>query len=89
MHQICDRRVTAPACEMWSAVLCGKLCSDIVMSPAPLHSCSAKVETSRCMMQSLLDDGKFCGLALDEDNEDDKTEGRIKAWVEQLKGEGF
>lgn len=42
-----------------------------------------------CLVQSLLDDGKFCGLPLDEDNEDDKTEGRIKAWVEQLKGEGF
>ena len=42
-----------------------------------------------CPVQSLLDDGKFCGLPLDEDNEDDKTEGRIKAWVEQLKGEGF
>ena len=40
-------------------------------------------------LQSLLDDGKFCGLALDEDNEDDKTEGRVAAWVEQLKGEGF
>ncbi|CAL5229051.1 g12300 [Coccomyxa viridis] len=39
--------------------------------------------------KSLLDDGKFCGLALDEDNEDDKTEGRVAAWVEQLKGEGF
>jgi len=34
-------------------------------------------------------DGKFLGLPLDEDNEDDKTEGRVGAWVEQIKGEGM
>ncbi len=34
-------------------------------------------------------DGKFVGLALDQDNEDDKTGERIQAWVESLKGEGF
>ena len=33
--------------------------------------------------------GKFCGLPLDQDNEDDQTKGRIQDWVEQLKGEGF
>ena len=32
-------------------------------------------------------DGKFVGLAIDEDNESDKTEERVNAWVEQLKGE--
>merc|ERR1719236_457460 len=30
-------------------------------------------------------DGKFLGLPLDQDNEDDKSEDRIKAWVDQLK----
>lgn len=30
-------------------------------------------------------DGKFVGLALDEDNESDKTEERINAWVEEIK----
>ncbi len=30
-------------------------------------------------------DGKFVGLALDEVNEDDKTDGRIDAWVEQIR----
>merc|ERR1711879_817512 len=34
-------------------------------------------------------DGKFLGLPLDQDNEDDMTEGRVKAWVEQLKKEGM
>ncbi len=30
-------------------------------------------------------DDKFVGLALDEDNEYDETDGRIAAWVENLK----
>merc|ERR1719258_734064 len=34
-------------------------------------------------------DGKFLGLPLDQDNEDDMTEGRVKAWVAQIKGEGM
>merc|ERR1712025_527011 len=33
--------------------------------------------------------GKFLGLPLDQDNEDDKTEGRVAAWVDQLKKEGM
>ena len=31
-------------------------------------------------------DGKFIGLALDDVNEDDKTEGRIDAWLDSIKG---
>lgn len=34
-----------------------------------------------------LTDGKFVGLALDEDNQSDMTEERIKTWVSQLKQE--
>ncbi|KEA46109.1 flavodoxin [Campylobacter mucosalis] len=30
-------------------------------------------------------DGKFVGLALDADNESEKTEERILAWIEQIK----
>merc|ERR1712151_1378116 len=33
--------------------------------------------------------GKFLGLPCDQDNEDDKSEGRVKAWVDQLKSEGM
>ena len=36
-----------------------------------------------------LRDGKFCGLMCDEDNQYDLSEDRAKAWVEQLKSEGF
>lgn len=34
-------------------------------------------------------DGRFLGLPLDEDNEDDMTEGRVASWVSQLKSEGM
>ncbi|MDB9375460.1 flavodoxin FldA [Nodularia sphaerocarpa] len=34
-----------------------------------------------------LRNGKFCGLALDEDNQSDLTDERVKAWVTQLKTE--
>ena len=32
-----------------------------------------------------IDGDKFLGLALDEVNEDDKTEERIDAWIEAIK----
>ena len=31
-------------------------------------------------------DNRFVGLALDDINEDDKTDSRIDAWIEQIKG---
>merc|ERR1719387_1620639 len=34
-------------------------------------------------------DGKFLGLPLDEDNENDMTKNRVKTWVDQLKSEGM
>lgn len=34
-------------------------------------------------------DGKFCGLMCDEDNQYDLSDDRAKAWVGQLKEEGF
>ena len=38
--------------------------------------------------KALVDD-KFCGLMCDEDNQYDLSEDRSKAWVAQLKEEGF
>lgn len=32
-------------------------------------------------------DGKFVGLAIDADNESEKTDQRIDSWVKQIKGE--
>lgn len=32
-------------------------------------------------------DGKFVGLAIDEENQSDLTDGRIESWVNQLKSE--
>jgi len=34
-------------------------------------------------------DGKFLGLPLDEDNEDDQTDDRVSSWIAQLKSEGM
>merc|ERR1711904_475845 len=34
-------------------------------------------------------DGKFVGAVFDEDNYPDESEGRVDAWLEQLKSEGF
>ena len=34
-------------------------------------------------------DGKFLGLRLDANNEDDLTEERVKAWTAQLVAEGM
>ena len=33
--------------------------------------------------------GKFVGLACDEDNQPDLSEDRVKAWIDQIKGEGM
>ncbi|HAC73652.1 MAG TPA: flavodoxin, partial [Porphyromonadaceae bacterium] len=32
-------------------------------------------------------DGRWVGLPIDEDNEYDQTDARLKAWVEELKKE--
>mgnify|MGYP000415710013 CR=1 FL=1 len=32
-------------------------------------------------------DGKFVGLVIDEDNQDDLTDERISAWIEDIKGD--
>ena len=32
-------------------------------------------------------DGKFCGLAIDEDNESDLTDERLSNWVKQIGAE--
>merc|ERR1719160_813235 len=36
-----------------------------------------------------VNDGKFLGLATDQDNEDDMSSDRVAAWVDQLKSEGM
>ena len=39
-----------------------------------------KFEKSRAVV-----DGKFVGLVIDQDNQEDLTEGRVSAWVKQVK----
>jgi flavodoxin I len=56
----------------------GKGCSFVGMWPTEGYN----FEASKGVV-----DGKFLGLALDEDNQKDLTPERIKAWVEQLRAE--
>ncbi len=37
-----------------------------------------------CNASEALVDGKFCGLPLDEDNEDHLTEGRLNPWIAEI-----
>ena len=45
------------------------------------------MQSDSVCVQALLDDGTFCGLALDEDNQDDLSADRIKNWVAQISKE--
>ena len=38
-------------------------------------------------LQALLDDKTFCGLVLDEDNQDDLSADHIKKWIAQISRE--
>merc|ERR1712094_88208 len=55
--------------------------------PAPRWSATCPPTGTPSTTKSVVD-GQFLGLPLDEDSEDDLTEGRYTAWVEQIKGEG-
>lgn len=37
--------------------------------------------------KALKDNGKFAGLILDMDNQEDETEARVSKWVDQIKGD--
>lgn len=37
--------------------------------------------------RAIRDDGRFCGLALDDDNESNKSDERIQKWTAQIKQE--
>lgn len=52
------------------------LCSTRLPPPPSLPSAQAE-----------LTKGTFCGLALDQDNQEELTEGRVAAWTSQVLGE--
>jgi hypothetical protein len=62
-----------PACSIWGA------CAAIMTQQTAYMLL--------CGIQALLDDNTFCGLALDEDNQDDLSADRIKMWVAQISKE--
>ena len=66
-------------CESYGDTFCGgmgvKFVGQVSTDDSPFDDSAAVV------------DGKFVGLALDDINEDDKTPGRIDAWLDDIKGE--
>lgn len=75
-------------CESYSDTFCGAM-GDIYEG---LKGCGAtfvgQVATDGYTYDdsAAVVDGKFVGLALDDVNEDDKTDERIDAWVDDIKG---
>ena len=71
-------------------------CQDLTGKKVALFGCgdSSSFSDTFCSAMGEIHDGlaatgcTFVGLALDEVNEDDKTDGRIDAWAAQLKNEG-
>ena len=47
--------------------------------------CAVSVDGYKFDESEAVRDGKFVGLPLDADNESEKTEPRISAWIEQIK----
>lgn len=74
-------------CESYSDTFCGAM-AEIYEE---LKDCGAKLIGRVSTDGYTYDDsaavigGEFVGLALDEINEDDKTDSRIDAWIEKLK----
>lgn len=64
-----------------------------VTFPYPLPSCSlqdpdpASFPPCHLPPQAEIEPGTFCGLALDEDNQGDLTDGRVAAWTAQVLAE--
>lgn len=62
----------------------GKIYDEVVKKGAKVVG-SVSVDGYKFDESESVRDGKFVGLALDADNESEKTEPRILAWIEQIK----
>lgn len=80
-----------PACSIWGAAI--KTQQTIMTQQTSIMTQQTAIMTQQtgymllCGVQALLDDNTFCGLALDEDNQDDLSADRIKTWVAQISKE--
>ena len=64
------------------------LCSNPYPFPFFITNLYIYIHNTTVESKAVYDD-KFCGLMCDEDNQYDMSEDRAKAWVAQLKDEGF
>jgi len=73
--------------ESYSDTFCGAMAELYTAYPASGATMVGEVSTDGYTFDDseAVVDGKFVGLALDDVNEDDKTEGRIDAWLEAIK----
>ncbi|MGP1485611.1 MAG: flavodoxin FldA [Campylobacter sp.] len=62
----------------------GKLYDEVVKKGAKVVG-AVSIDDYKFDESDAVRDGKFVGLALDADNESEKTEPRIKAWIDQIK----
>ena len=62
----------------------GKLYDEVVKAGANVVG-AVSVDGYKFDESEAVRDGKFVGLPLDADNESEKTEPRISAWIEQIK----
>ena len=75
---------TVPVCSIWGG------CAAIRIQQTAIHCICQTQQTVHmllCGVQALLDDNTFCGLALDEDNQDDLSADRVQKWVAQISKE--
>ena len=73
-------------CESYSDTFCGAMGEIYQAAVAAGANIIGQVPTDGYSFDDseAVVDGRFVGLALDDVNEDDKTEGRISAWIEQI-----
>jgi len=74
-------------CESYSDTFCGGMAELYDAAKASGATVVGEVSTDGYTFDDsdAVKDGKFVGLALDDVNEDDKTDERIDAWLEQIK----
>ncbi|KAL3898868.1 MAG: hypothetical protein SGARI_006578, partial [Bacillariaceae sp.] len=67
----------------------GELYDLLKAKGAKMHGFTSTEEYLHQDSKALISESQFCGLMCDEDNQYDLSEVRAKAWIAQLKDEGF
>jgi len=67
----------------------GELYDQFTKAGAKVYGMTSTDGYDHVSSKAEVEDGKFCGLMFDEDNQYDMSEDRAQKWVAQLKEEGF